>query len=71
MDTTTNLTIMENPSLELLTLDEVAKMLKVNPTTVGRRVKKGEIVAVRIGRSVRIRREDLYDFIIAHLDGKK
>jgi excisionase family DNA binding protein len=59
----------ESTKLELLTLDEAAVILKVDPTTVGRRVKSGEIAAVHIGRSVRIRRQDLEEFIVAHLDG--
>ncbi len=60
--------INNSPNLELLTLDEVAVILKVDPTTVGRSVKRGEIAAVKWGRSVRIRRQDLEEFITEHLE---
>ena len=71
MDTTSNQIITENPNLQLLTLSEAAKILKVDPTTIGRLAQKGEIAAVRVGRSVRIRKQDLEDFIISHLEGKE
>jgi len=66
-----DLQTIESPNLEFLTLDEAAKILKVNPTTIGRRVQRGEIAAIHIGRSVRIRRQDLEDFIVAHLEGNR
>ena len=58
-----------DPNLEFLTLDEAARILKVNPTTIGRRVQRGEIAAIHIGRAVRIRRQDLERFIERHLEG--
>ena len=70
MDITSIEPIIESPNLDLLTLDEVARRLKVDPTTVGRMIKKGEIAAVRWGRSVRIRRVDLEQFIMTHLEGR-
>ena len=69
MDAQSIITTIENPNLQLLTLDEAAKILKVDPTTVGRKVQRGEIAAVHFGKSVRIRRQDLEDFIVAHLEG--
>jgi excisionase family DNA binding protein len=67
MDIPSITTTIESPNLQLLTLDEAAKILKVNPTTVGRMVRRGEIASVHYGRSVRIRRADLEKFIDDHL----
>lgn len=44
---------------ELLTVAEVARECKVHPVTVRRLIARGSLPAVRIGRSVRVRREDL------------
>jgi excisionase family DNA binding protein len=43
---------------EFLTVAEVAEMLKLNPQTVRNWIDQGSLPAVRIGRRVRIRRED-------------
>jgi excisionase family DNA binding protein len=43
--------------MELLTIQETAQMLKVNPITVRRFIADGRLEAVRIGRGVRVRRE--------------
>jgi excisionase family DNA binding protein len=56
-------------TLDLLTLNEVAAILRSDPTTVGRRVKSGELPAVHIGRRVLIRRQDLEVFVDEHLGG--
>jgi len=61
----------ENSNLELLTLEEAGKLLKNDPTTIGRMIQRGEIAAVRYGRSVRIRRQDLEEFIKSHLEGRE
>ncbi len=63
--------INNNANFDLLTLDEVAVILKVDPTTVGRSVRRGEIAAVKWGRSVRIRRQDLEEFITKHLKNRE
>lgn len=41
-----------------LTVQEAAEIAKVNPVTIRRKVKAGEIKAAKIGTRIRIRRED-------------
>jgi excisionase family DNA binding protein len=43
--------------MELLTIQETAQMLKVNPITIRRFIADGRLEAVRIGRGVRVRKE--------------
>ena len=43
----------------LLTVDEVAKRLRLHPITVRRHIKSGRLPATRIGRSIRVREEDI------------
>ena len=43
--------------MELLTVDETARLLKVAPVTVRRYIADGRLPAVRVGRSVRVQRE--------------
>jgi excisionase family DNA binding protein len=50
-----------------LTTDEVLDYLKVNPRTIYRLIKAGEIPAIRIGRQWRFRRSDLD----AWIDGQR
>lgn len=45
--------------MELLTIQETAVLLRVNPITVRRYIADGRLAAVRIGRGVRVRREAL------------
>lgn len=45
--------------LDLLTVDDVAAMLKTSRKAVYHRIARGQIPAVRLGRSVFIRRSDL------------
>lgn len=48
------------PDLELLTMREVAELLKVSEVTVARWLKQGRLPAFRVGpRAVRVRREDV------------
>ena len=55
---------MEN---ELLTIDEVAKLLKVHRSHVFRLLKEGELPVIRRGsRYTRILRSDLMAFIQKH-----
>ena len=44
---------------EVMTVTEVAEYLRVNPQTVYRKAKAGELPAVRIGRAIRFRRSEL------------
>lgn len=52
--------------LELLRVEEVSSILRISKTQGYRLVKAGQLPAVIFGRSVRIRGEDLDNFIIAH-----
>jgi len=47
----------------LLTLGEVAELLKVSERTVLRRVEAGELVGVKVGRAWRFTREDLQNYL--------
>lgn len=49
-----------------LTTEEVLGCLKVNPRTIYRLIKSGELPAVRIGRQWRFRRSDLDAWIDRH-----
>ncbi len=48
---------------DMLTVDDVAKELRVDQKTVRRWIQRGELVAIDIGREYRIRRSALNDFI--------
>lgn len=43
--------------MDLLTVDETARILKLNPVTVRRFIADGRLPAVRVGRRVRIHKE--------------
>jgi len=47
----------------LLKIDEVAGILSISQAHVYQLVQKGEITSVRIGKSIRVRMEDLDHFI--------
>jgi len=49
-----------------LTTAEVLGCLKVNPRTIYRLIKTGELPAIRIGRQWRFRRSDLDEWIARH-----
>lgn len=53
----------EPDELDLMTVDEVAARLKVDGSSVYRMIKRGEMRAVHFGKSVRVMRRDLADFI--------
>lgn len=48
-------------TMELLTVHEAAALLKLNSMTIRRYIATGKLRAVRIGRSIRIRRDALDD----------
>ncbi len=50
---------------EVMTVSEVAECLRVNPRTVYRKAKVGELPAVRIGRAIRFRKAELEDWLKA------
>ena len=52
---------------KLLTVEEVAEILRVSLTTVYRRIQAGELPYIKLGhRQVRIKPEDLEAYIEAH-----
>jgi excisionase family DNA binding protein len=46
-----------------LTVQEVATTLRVSSMTVYRLIKSGELAAVRVGRSFRVREEDVDTYL--------
>jgi excisionase family DNA binding protein len=46
-----------------LTIAEVAAMMRVSKMTVYRLVHSGELPAVRVGRSFRVREEDAHEYL--------
>jgi excisionase family DNA binding protein len=45
--------------MELLTVPETARLLKVHPITVRRYIAQGRLPAVRVGKGVRVRKESV------------
>jgi len=52
---------------EFLTVSEVAAALRVSNMTVYRLVSAGELPAVRVGRSVRLRRDEVDEYLSGRL----
>ncbi|MBU0668420.1 helix-turn-helix domain-containing protein [Patescibacteria group bacterium] len=48
---------------EILTADQVAKILQVHPFTVLKFIKQGKLKASKLGRVYRIRRSDVDEFL--------
>ena len=48
---------------QLMTVGEVAELIRVSNMTVYRLIKAGQLGAVRVGRSYRIRRRDLESYL--------
>lgn len=46
-----------------LTVQEVADLMRVSSMTVYRLIKSGELGAVRVGRSFRVRQEDIDGYL--------
>jgi excisionase family DNA binding protein len=53
------------PYPEMLTVDEVAAVLRIHPRSVQRWARDGQISSVRVGRSYRIPRADVLRWILA------
>ena len=58
-----NLSIEEKTLTRLLNAQDVAAALNMGLSTIYQLVERGELASIRIGRSVRIRPEDLEKFI--------
>ena len=56
---------------EMLTVEEVAKQLKVHIRTVRKWIQDGELVAMDIGRGYRINKSDLQAFIKSRQTDKR
>lgn len=52
---------MEQP--EVLTLGEAAAFLRLHPETVRRLLQRGSLPGVKVGRTWRIHRKDLEEFV--------
>ena len=51
---------------EIMTPEQVAGYLQLNKDTVYRLIRQGRLAATRIGRTYRIPREDLEEFLVAN-----
>ena len=49
--------------MELLTVKETARLLRVSPITVRRYIASGRLPAERVGRGIRVRREAIEGFV--------
>ncbi len=56
---------------ELLTVDEIATALKMNPQTIRNWIDSGYLPAIRICRRVRIKRSDFESLLDASYTGKR
>jgi excisionase family DNA binding protein len=58
-------TVVKATESRFVTVAEVAKLLRVSNMTVYRLVQAGQLPAVRVGRSYRIREEDIDKYLAA------
>ena len=54
------------PADEVLTVDEVARYLRVHPMTVQRWCRTGDLPAAKIGRAYRVKKSDLEEWWAHH-----
>lgn len=57
----------------LLTVGEVASIMRVSNMTVYRLIKSGQLAAIRVGKNYRIRRSDIDRYLnerAVHFDGE-
>ncbi len=54
-----------NARSRLLTVAEVASLMRVSTMTVYRLIKAGDLAAIRVGKSYRIKEDDVDGFIAA------
>lgn len=55
---------------EIMTIDEVAKYLKLKPQTIYTWAQNGKIPAAKIGKEWRFRRDILDAWFVQHIDDK-
>ena len=56
----------ERKGLELLAMPEVCQELGMGKSWVYRRLRSGEIPSVKLGRSIKVKREDLEEYLENH-----
>jgi excisionase family DNA binding protein len=54
---------LERKGLELLSIPEVCQELGMGKSWVYRRIQSGEIPSVKLGRNIKVRREDLEGYL--------
>jgi len=54
-----------NPISRLLTVAEVANVIRVSRMTVYRLIRRGQLKAIRVGRNYRVREDDLNQYLEA------
>jgi excisionase family DNA binding protein len=47
----------------LLTVNEVADLLRVSRMTIYRMIRQGDMAAIRVGRNYRLREEDVHSYL--------
>jgi excisionase family DNA binding protein len=52
-----------NPISRLLTVAEVANVMRVSRMTVYRLIRRGQLKAIRVGRNYRVREDDLNGYL--------
>ena len=62
---------MEDQYSDIMTLPEVAEYLKISEVTTYKMMQNGKLPAVKIGRSWRVKRDDLKQFIETLKHGDK
>jgi len=60
-----------NDGKEIMTVNDVAEYLKISVITTYRLVQDGKIPAFKVGRSWRIKRSDLNEFIEKQIRGER
>ena len=56
----------ERQGLELLSIPELCQELGMGKSWVYRRLRSGEIPSVKLGRSIKVKREDLEEYLEEH-----
>ena len=51
--------------IQIMTIEDVAKYLRMNEATIYRYIQEGKLPAARMGRNYRVRREDVDSFFEA------
>ena len=59
-------TAFKRVASELMTVEQVAAYLQLHKLTVYKFIRSGELQALRLGRSFRVRRADVNEFLEAH-----